>query len=108
MTQLSPATIPRLPHGVRLKFDQVRNVNVLLAPERAFELDPTAAEVLSCIDGRRSIGEIVDVLAVKFTAERAIIEADVIDMLAGLVGRRVLEVAPQAPATRLDLYGNGT
>jgi len=100
--------VPRLPHGVRLKADRVRNVKVLLAPERAFELDATAAEVLSCVDGLRSIDEIVDMLAVKFTAERAIIEADVIDMLAGLVGKRVLEVVPQKPATRSSVHDDGS
>lgn len=98
MRSLSLEAIPRLPHGVRLKFDRVRNVEVLLAPERAFELDGTAAEVLRHVDGKRPIREIVDTLALKFNADRAIIETDVVEMLTGLVGRRVLEVgAPIHP-----------
>jgi pyrroloquinoline quinone biosynthesis protein D len=92
MMKLSAMSVPRLPHGVRLKFDRVRDVCVLLAPERAFELDGVAAEVLSHVNGARRIGEIVDVLAARFAADRTIVEADVIEMLADLVGRRVLEV----------------
>lgn len=92
MMDLNALSVPRLPHGVRMKFDRVRNVCVLLAPERAFELDGIAVEILSHVNGERRIREIVDMLAVKFATDRMVIETDVIEMLAGLVGRRVLEM----------------
>jgi pyrroloquinoline quinone biosynthesis protein D len=104
MTPLSPRTIPYLPHGVRLHFDAVRNARVLLAPERAFELDGIAADILSLVDGERRIGDIVDVLAVKFAADRAVIEVDVIGMLTSLVGKRILEVKPIATTGQVSAY----
>jgi pyrroloquinoline quinone biosynthesis protein D len=74
-----------------MRFDTVRNAHVLLAPERAFDLDEIATEVLKLVDGERSVGAIVDELAIKFDADRKTIEADVIEMLADLVNKRILE-----------------
>jgi pyrroloquinoline quinone biosynthesis protein D len=88
---LAPTDVPRLPRGVRMRFDPVRNAHVLLAPERAFDLDQTAVIVLELVDGRRSIGAIVDALAAQFEADRAVIESDVIEMLTDLVAKRVVE-----------------
>jgi pyrroloquinoline-quinone synthase/pyrroloquinoline quinone biosynthesis protein D len=83
--------VPRLPRGVRLRVDQVRNATVLLAPERTFNLDPIAAAVLQLVDGERSFGRIVDELAVAYHADRATIEADVAGMLDDLIEKRVVE-----------------
>ncbi len=91
MTPLTPEDVPRLPRGVRMRFDAVRNAHVLLAPERAFDLDETAAMVLALVDGHRSIKGIADELAAKFDADRAAIEADVLEMLTELVGKRIVE-----------------
>jgi pyrroloquinoline quinone biosynthesis protein D len=91
VTGLAATDVPRLPRGVRMRFDAVRNAHLLLAPERVFNLDATAAAVLRLVDGRRSIGAIADELAMQFDADRTVIEADVIDMLADLVGKRVVE-----------------
>jgi pyrroloquinoline quinone biosynthesis protein D len=91
VTVLTGTDVPRLPRGVRLRFDEVRKAHVLLAPERAFDLDETAATVLNLVDGQRSISAIVDELAARFDADRGMIEADVIEMLADLVGKRVVE-----------------
>ena len=91
MAPLAIEDVPRLPRGVRLRFDSIRNAHVLLAPERAFDLDKIAAEILGLVDGERNIGAIVDELAVKFDADRKTIEADVIEMLADLMNKRVLE-----------------
>ncbi len=77
--------------------DRIRNTHVLLAPERAFDLDGPALEVLRLVDGRRSIREIADDLAARFDADRAVIESDVIEMLTGLLNRRVLgTLSPEA------------
>ncbi len=91
MTGLTSADVPRLPRGVRLRFDPVRNAHVLLAPERAFDLDEAAVTVLNLVDGQRTVGGIVDELAAKFDADRAVIEADVVEMLGDLVAKRVVE-----------------
>jgi len=90
MTGLSAGSIPHLPRGVRVHHDMIRNTHVLLAPERAFDLDAIALEVLRLVDGRRSIREIASDLAARYDADRAVIEMDVIDMLNGLAERRIL------------------
>ncbi|MXQ12070.1 pyrroloquinoline quinone biosynthesis peptide chaperone PqqD [Microvirga makkahensis] len=90
MRGLSAGSIPHLPRGVRLHHDMIRNTHVLLAPERAFDLDTVALEVLMLVDGRRSIREIASDLAARYDADRSVIEADVIDMLNSLVDRRIL------------------
>jgi coenzyme PQQ biosynthesis protein PqqD len=83
--------VPRLPRGVRLRFDEVRGAHVLLAPERAFDLDAVAAEVLGLVDGARSVGEIIDALAAKYDEDRAVIAGDVVAMLDDLARKRVLD-----------------
>ncbi|KAA2237489.1 pyrroloquinoline quinone biosynthesis peptide chaperone PqqD [Salinarimonas soli] len=88
---LTLTDVPRLPRGVRLRFDEVRGAHVLLAPERAFDLDAVAAEVLGLVDGTRSVSAIVDALAAKFDEDRAVIEGDVVAMLDDLAKKRVLD-----------------
>lgn len=85
------ADVPRLPRGVKLKFDAVRGRHVLLAPERAFDIDDTAAAVLELVDGQRSCAEIVNLLAARYDEEREVICQDVLDMLGDLMARRVIE-----------------
>ena len=55
-------TRPRLVTGARLRYDEVREEHLLLVPEGAVRLNPTAAEVLELCDGERSLEEIVGVL----------------------------------------------
>jgi pyrroloquinoline quinone biosynthesis protein D len=81
---------PCLPPGVRLHFDATRNAWVLLGPERVIELEGPASEILRRCDGTRTIEQIVDELAVLYTAERTEIAADVSDMLAELAAKRML------------------
>ncbi len=83
--------VPRLPRGVRLRFDEVRGAHVLLAPERAFDLDAVAADVLGLVDGSRSVSAIIDALADKYDENRAVIEGDVVAMLDDLARKRVLD-----------------
>ena len=82
---------PRLPRGVRLRRDEVRGRWALLAPERIFEVDDTAAAVLGLCDGERDVAAIVTELAGRYNAPTAVIEKDVIAMLGDLEMKRVLE-----------------
>lgn len=50
--------MPRLPRGVRLRYDEVRAKHVLLAPERTFDLDDNAVAVLKLVDGQNSVSQI--------------------------------------------------
>lgn len=91
MSALTPSAVPRLPRGVRMRFDSVRNSQVLLAPERTFDLDETATAVLALVDGQRTIAQIATELATRYDADRAAIEADILPMLSDLASKRVLE-----------------
>ena len=72
-------TRPRLVTGARLRYDEVREEHLLLVPEGAVRLNPTAAEVLALCDGERSLDEIVGVVATRYDG------ADVGDDVRGLV-----------------------
>ena len=68
-------TRPRLVTGARLRYDEVREEHLLLIPEGAVRLNPTAAEVLELCDGERSLDDIVGVLSTRY--EGADLRADV-------------------------------
>jgi pyrroloquinoline quinone biosynthesis protein D len=89
--EIHASSRPRLPRGVRLKRDEARGRWTLLAPERIFEVDETAATVLKLCDGERDLAAIVAELAERYTAPEAAIEKDVVAMLADLKAKRVLE-----------------
>ena len=82
---------PHLPRGVRLRRDEARGRWTLLAPERIFEIDDTAAAILGLCDGERDLDAIVAELAARYKAPPAVIEKDVVAMLADLKAKRVLE-----------------
>ena len=71
----------------------MRNAHVLLAPERAFNVDDQAVAVLQMVDGLRSIGTIAGDLATKYNADPAMIERDVTAMIGDLIAKRVVEAA---------------
>jgi pyrroloquinoline quinone biosynthesis protein D len=90
---VSELSRPVLPRHAKLKFDQTRQVWVILAPERVLAPDEIAIEVLQMCDGVRSIGEIADLLAQKYAAEREAILTDVIAMLQDLADKGFLTEA---------------
>jgi pyrroloquinoline quinone biosynthesis protein D len=81
---------PRLAPGVRLHFDKTRNAWVLLGPERVIEAEGPASEILQRCDGAHTVAEIIDELAAVYTADRAVIAQDVMEMLTELVAKRLL------------------
>ena len=90
---VSEASRPVLPRHAKLKFDETRQLWVILAPERVLAPDDTAVEILQLCDGVRSVGLIIDQLAAKYVAERAAIGADVIAMLQDLADKGFLTEA---------------
>jgi pyrroloquinoline quinone biosynthesis protein D len=72
-------TRPRLVTGARLRYDDVREEHLLLIPEGAVRLNPTAAQVLELCDGERSLEEIVDALSARY--EGADIRDDVVELV---------------------------
>ena len=91
--RVSEASRPRLPRHARLKFDETRQVWVILAPERVLAPDEIAVEVLQLCDGVRSVGGMADQLAAKYAAPREAILTDVIGMLQDLADKGFLTEA---------------
>ena len=81
---------PHLLRGVKLKNDLVRKTWVLLAPERYLRLNAISVDILQHCDGVAAFSSIVDDLAKKYGADRALIERDVRGLLANLLEKRML------------------
>lgn len=92
ITNIEIATVPSLPRGVRLRFDETRRQWFLLGPERVFEPDEIALEILQRIDGVRSVEAISQELATTFEANRDEIAADVMAFLRGLADQRMIDL----------------
>ncbi len=90
---VSEASRPVLPRHAKLKFDEVRQLWVILAPERVLAPDETAVEILQLCDGARSVAQMINQLADKYTADRAAIGLDVIAMLQDLADKGFLTEA---------------
>lgn len=87
---MTVATIstPKLPEGVRLRFDKVRDRHVLLYPEGAIALNPTAVSVLELCDGVRTIDEIAAELSAKYNG--ADVRSDVENLVDAIAARGLI------------------
>jgi pyrroloquinoline quinone biosynthesis protein D len=82
---------PRLPRGVRLRHDTIRNRWVLLAPERIFEVDDIGVEILKRCDGRNLVDMLRD-LATVFSVKPDDVRSDVETFLKDFAQKRVVEL----------------
>ena len=88
LIKLKSDDMPKLPRHAKLRYDEARKKWIINAPERVFELDEIAAEIMQMIDGNLSIKQIVDKLANKFeNAPKEQISKDVIIMLQSLADK---------------------
>jgi pyrroloquinoline quinone biosynthesis protein D len=89
---IAPDVRPRLPRGVRLVHNEAQGGWVLLAPERIFQADAIAVEIIKRCTGDSTFAAIVDDLAKIYSAPRDRILADVTALLRGLADKRLLEL----------------
>ncbi|MGY8975166.1 MAG: pyrroloquinoline quinone biosynthesis peptide chaperone PqqD [Alphaproteobacteria bacterium] len=79
---LTEENIPKLPRHAKLRYDEARKKWIINAPERVFELDEIAGEVMQLVNGVSSVSEIIDSLLKKYEgAPRDVITKDVLAML---------------------------
>ena len=90
--ELKDTDIPVVLRGVRPHFDKIRNIWLLLAPERVLKLDDTGRAILDEIDGERNFSDITRILAQKYNAPVERIAGDVRTYVSGLVARRMVDV----------------
>ena len=87
-TIVTSEIVLKLPRHAKLRFDKARDKWIILAPERVFELDEIAYEVISRCDGERTVTDVVNELCLKFDqVEREVIMNDVVGMLQNLADK---------------------
>ena len=88
ITIVSEDLVLKLPRHAKLRFDKARDKWIILAPERVFELDDIAYEVISRCDGARTITDVVNDLCKKFDqVAPEVIMKDVVAMLQRLADK---------------------
>lgn len=93
LLNLKENDIPKLPRHAKLRFDEARKKWIINAPERVFELDEIAAEVMQLVNGESSIIDIVDILVKKFEgASKEVVKKDVLSMLQPLAEKGFIVV----------------
>ncbi len=91
LIKLKVEDIPSLPRHAKLRFDQARKKWIINAPERVFELDDIAGEVMQLINGEDTLKQIIDKLLVRYEdASREQVTNDVIIMLQSLADKGFL------------------
>jgi pyrroloquinoline quinone biosynthesis protein D len=88
---VTPSGRPVLARRARIRPDRVGNGHFLLAPERGFRLNESAAAILQLCDGRRSLLEIAQKLAPP--ARESVVLSDVMALVSELQRRGLLEVS---------------
>jgi pyrroloquinoline quinone biosynthesis protein D len=83
---------PRLSAHARLRWDPVREKQVILMPEGLLALNATAAAIVALCDGQRSVSDIVATLSEQYN--RAV-DQDVLTFLNRLANRRLLDVTDE-------------
>ena len=85
---LNEEHIPKLPRHAKLRFDEAIKKWIINAPERVFELDEIASEIIQLVNGESSINVIIDALCDKFEgAPREVISKDTLSMLQSLADK---------------------
>jgi pyrroloquinoline quinone biosynthesis protein D len=82
---------PRLARGVRLTHNEAHGGWVLLAPERIFQTDAIAVEILKRCTGEAPLAAVIDDLVKTYGAPREQIAQDVEALLASLADKKLIE-----------------
>ncbi len=96
MTKAPPGiaeeTVLFFARGHRLQHDRVRDLWIVQAPEKAFVIEGAAPHILRLLDGKRSVGDIIQQLANEFSAPREVIAKDVLALFSELTEKNVLQI----------------
>lgn len=72
------AQVPRIHSMFRFQWEPAQDCHVLLYPEGMIQLNGSASEILQRVDGKASVGDIIQQLEQKFPAAEEIAE-DVVE-----------------------------
>jgi pyrroloquinoline quinone biosynthesis protein D len=84
---ITESSAPSFSAHVRFRFNKPRDQWVILAPERLLVPDEPSVEILKLLDGKMTVGAIVDALAEKYNAPHEVIAKDVTELLQGLADK---------------------
>jgi pyrroloquinoline quinone biosynthesis protein D len=90
---VGPASKPAFPRHIKLRHDPGRGRWHVLAPERVFEPDPIAIEILKRCNGVSTVEDIATELAKEYNAPVQDILTDTISMLQELSDKGVIQAA---------------
>jgi pyrroloquinoline quinone biosynthesis protein D len=88
---ITVASKPVMPPHIKMRHDAGRNRWIILAPERLFDPDEIAVEVLKLCDGKRTVADIASTLAKEYNAPLEEISADIVAMLQDLADKGVVK-----------------
>ncbi len=88
---ITVASKPVMPPHIKMRHDAGRGRWLILAPERLFDPDEIAVEVLKLCDGVRTVSDIAAQLSKDYNAPQEDIEADIITMLQDLADKGVVK-----------------
>lgn len=66
---MKPDSVPALGRGYRLQWENAQNSHVLLYPEGLVTLNESAYAILSLIDGRRTVADVVEDLERRYESD---------------------------------------
>lgn len=88
---VSESSVLRIAPHIVFRFDDTRQRWIMMAPERLMLPDEQAVEILRLVDGKTSVGAMIDALAARYTqAPRDLIAKDVTAMLQDLADKGCL------------------
>lgn len=90
MTMIKLTERLRLRKPARLKYDQARQTDLLLLPERVISLNPTAGAILWLCDGERSIAQMIEELENKYNQKQ--LQDDILEFLSQALDRGWVEI----------------
>ncbi len=65
-SELAPALVPKIAPLYRMQWEEAQQCHVLLYPEGMVKLGGSAGEIMKRVDGKTSIGEILEALQAQF------------------------------------------
>ncbi len=87
--QMRPVLVPH----ARLKMDAVSGDPVLLFPEGMFVLNSTAHEIVRHCDGRKTVGELLQLLGEEFDVGKEVLQTDLFENLEQLRRRNLIALS---------------
>lgn len=106
LEQVNLSSRPTLVRKARLRYEEVRKVDLLLLPERVVKLNATGAAILHLCDGKRTVREIARELETRYG--RNGLEREVLEFLQKVSERGWIEFQPSVQRQKSSARRGGS